>query len=217
MLFKQLPVRDFMADPFHYTYHIFLVNQLLLKLILQYFIGRWSWSSWNTIWGGRSWEWSNRLTHIGVIGFLSVYKIHPYKKSIISGHSLHKLSAKYYGPFQILRKVGPVAYTLCFLDSIKIHPTVHVSLSKRCFALPAHVSLPLVIDIAHPLYPNPESILQRWLVKKGGKVVAQVLVKWEGLSADDATWESYQALKVRFPDFWSLRTRISSRREVLLY
>ncbi|KAH0656045.1 hypothetical protein KY285_030927 [Solanum tuberosum] len=135
------------------------------------------------------------------VGDWVYHKIHPYKQSTVSGHSFHKLAAKYYGPFQILRKVGPVAYNLCFPDSIKIHPTVHVSLLKSCFALPAHVSLPPVIDIAHPFCPNPESILQRQMVKKGGKTVVQVLVKWEGLSADDSTWEFYQALNVRFPNF----------------
>ena len=75
------------------------------------------------------------------VGNWVYYMIHPYKKSTVSSHSFHKLAAKYYGPFQILRKVGLVAYTLCFPDSVKIHPTVHVSLLKRCFELPSHVSV----------------------------------------------------------------------------
>lgn len=141
------------------------------------------------------------MTGFFEVGDWVYYKIHPYKQSTVSSHSFHKLAAKYYGSFKILRKVGPVAYTLCFPDSVKIHPSVHVSLLKRCFALPTHVSLPSVIDIAHPLCPNPKSILETRMVKKGGKVVAQVLVKWKGLSADDSTWEFHQALKVRFPSF----------------
>ncbi|KAM3251835.1 cysteine-rich receptor-like protein kinase 26 [Capsicum annuum] len=131
----------------------------------------------------------HRSDRVFEVGDWVYFKIHPYKQTTVSGHSFHKLASKYYGPFQILKKMGLVAYTLAFPDIIKIHPTVHVSLLKKCFALPTQISLPPVLDIAHPLFPNPESILQRRMVKKGGKAVAQVLVKWEGLLVDDASWE----------------------------
>ncbi|GJV39704.1 hypothetical protein Tco_1418144 [Tanacetum coccineum] len=42
-----------------------------------------------------------------------------------------KLSAEYYGPFQVIAKVGAVAYTLKVLPNAAIHPTFHVSLLKK--------------------------------------------------------------------------------------
>lgn len=125
----------------------------------------------------------------------------PYKQLTISNQPFHKLASKYYGPFQILRKVGPVAYTLLFPASVKIHPTVHVSLLKKCYAVPSQISCPPVTDIASPHCPEPESILQQRMVTKGNKAVAQALVKWKGLPADVATWEFVNILHTRFPSF----------------
>lgn len=84
-------------------------------------------------------------------------------------------------------KVGPVAYTLLLPSFVKIHLTVHVSLLKKCYEVYSHISYLPNIDLVNPNCPTPESILQWRMVKKGNKVVAQVLVKWVGLSADVAT------------------------------
>nr|GEV73780.1 putative reverse transcriptase domain-containing protein [Tanacetum cinerariifolium] len=46
-----------------------------------------------------------------------------------------KLSPRYIRPFKILDRVGPIAYTLEFLEElIRIHSTFHVSNLKRCLA-----------------------------------------------------------------------------------
>jgi len=135
------------------------------------------------------------------VGDWVYFKVQPYKQATIAGHSFHKLAAKYYGPFQILKRVGPVAYTLLLPSSVKIHSTVHVSLLKKCYEIPAQISYPPVVDLANPHCPNPELVLQRRMVKKGNKAVAQLLVKWHGLPADAATWEFATTLKTRFPLF----------------
>ncbi|XP_070032730.1 uncharacterized protein [Nicotiana tomentosiformis] len=128
-------------------------------------------------------------------------KVQPYKRTTISSQPYHKLAAKFYEPFQVTKRIGSVAYTLLLLASVKIHPTVHVSLLKKCHVIPDHISYPPVVDIADPQCPEPELVLQRRMVKKGNKVVAQVLVKWQGIPAHDATWEYYNELKIRFPHF----------------
>lgn len=84
------------------------------------------------------------------VGDWVYFNAQPYKQVTVSAQPHHKLAAKYYGPFQIIKKVGPVAYTLLFSASVKIHPTVHVSLLKKCYKVSDHISYPTVIYIVNP-------------------------------------------------------------------
>lgn len=76
-----------------------------------------------------------------------------------------------------------------------------MSLLKRCYEAPSQISYPPTLDLASPYCPNPEAILQRRMVKKGNKAVAQVLVKWQGLPNEAATWEFATVLHTWFPAF----------------
>jgi hypothetical protein len=42
-----------------------------------------------------------------------------------------KLETHYYGPFEILERIGPIAYMLAFPKSLCIHNVFHVSLIKK--------------------------------------------------------------------------------------
>lgn len=55
-------------------------------------------------------------------------KIQPYRQITMSGSRVTKLSAKYYGPYQVLQKVGHVAYKLSLPPQLLLHPTFHVSI-----------------------------------------------------------------------------------------
>jgi len=86
-------------------------------------------------------------------------------------------------------------------ENSQIHPVFHVSQLKPFLPnyTPVFSVLPKVaeLDIQDLL---PEEILERRLVKKGGKAVPQVLVKWSKLPAQMATWEDWYVLKERFPE-----------------
>ncbi|XP_075087794.1 uncharacterized protein LOC142169783 [Nicotiana tabacum] len=105
-------------------------------------------------------------------------KVQPYKQTTISSQPYHKLAAKFYGLFQVTKRIGSAAYTLLLPASVKIHPTIHVSLLKKCHAIHDYISYPPVVDITNPQCLEPELVLQRRIVKKRNKVVAQKLVKW---------------------------------------
>jgi len=50
--------------------------------------------------------------------------------------------------------------------------------------VPSQISHPPTIDLTNPHCPDPEMVLQRTIVKRGNKVVAQLLVKWLRLPAE---------------------------------
>jgi hypothetical protein len=50
-----------------------------------------------------------------------------------------KLEAIYCGPFEILEKIGPVAYIIAFSTSMRVHNVFHVSLLKKYVSGPNHI------------------------------------------------------------------------------
>lgn len=59
------------------------------------------------------------------VGDWVYFKTQPYRKLSIATQPFHKLAAKYYGSFYIIKKVG-VAYTLLFSLSVKLYHCVCV-------------------------------------------------------------------------------------------
>jgi hypothetical protein len=57
-------------------------------------------------------------------------RVHPRKSSFNMGYCA-KMEHQYCGPFEILDRVGPVAYTLALLPTVKAHHVFHVSLLKK--------------------------------------------------------------------------------------
>lgn len=57
-------------------------------------------------------------------------KLQPYTQNSLATRESPKLSAKYYGPYKILDKVGSVAYCLQLPDGALIHLVFHVSQLK---------------------------------------------------------------------------------------
>ena len=100
-----------------------------------------------------------------------------------------KLSSKYFGPYRVLQRVGPIAYKIELPAGAKIHPVFHVSLLKQFIGDCPSVGLelPLVSDDG-VIQLEPETIIgSRW-VKNGGKFVGESLVKWKRLPREEATW-----------------------------
>jgi hypothetical protein len=93
-----------------------------------------------------------------------------------------KLSYKYFGLFQVLERVGLVAYRLALPEDSKIHNVFHVSRLKPFVADYTLVfsKLPMTTDL-EAAAAIPEQVLDRRLVKKGNSAIPQVFIKWTGL------------------------------------
>jgi hypothetical protein len=65
-------------------------------------------------------------------------KVMPRKSSLKLG-SCAKLAPKYCGSFEVLDRIGPVAYILSLPTNIKAHNVFHVSLLKKYVHDPNHV------------------------------------------------------------------------------
>lgn len=127
-------------------------------------------------------------------------KLQPYRQSTLKPHTKHKLLPKYYGPYQVLAKIGSVAYQLALPLNATIHNTFHVSQLKICTnpTPPAAHPIPLATLIQKGV---PESILDRKMVKRGNNHATKVLVKWKNLPVEQASWEYYHELLHQFPEF----------------
>jgi len=72
------------------------------------------------------------------VGENVLLKVKPKKSSLKLG-SCTKLTAIFCGPFEILDRIGPVAYILAFLVSMNVHNVFHVSLLNKYVHDPNHV------------------------------------------------------------------------------
>ncbi|XP_068657884.1 uncharacterized protein [Aristolochia californica] len=114
-----------------------------------------------------------------------------YRQHSLAGPARHKLSPKYFGPFAIIRCVGPVAYQLKFPDTAKLHDVFHVSLLKPHKG-PAPSSPPFLppVDNGHVIL-TPYAVLQVRVTNDKW----DILVQWPATDPEAMTWELLETFK----------------------
>ena len=103
-----------------------------------------------------------------------------------------KLTAKYYGPFRVVRQTSPVTYELKLPAASNIHPIMHVSLLKPLKWLGKGQKAPPLPEADGSGEYEVESILAHRTTKAGKK---KYLVKWKGYTFEESTWEPAQNFK----------------------
>lgn len=137
------------------------------------------------------------------VGDYVYLKLQPYRQTLVAFRSSMKLAPRFFGPYKIIDKVGPLAYRLVLPPGSQIHNVFHVSLLQKHLGTvaPTSTQLPPVSD-ASTILPQPEKILDRRVIRKGKyRPKSKILVKWLGAAVEDATWENEWRFSKTYPEF----------------
>lgn len=129
-------------------------------------------------------------------------KLQPYRQKSVQVRTNQKLAPKYYGPFQVLDCIGPVAYKLQLPEDAKIHNVFHVSQLKPFYGVvPATADIPDWFDNMTSFQRLPAAIIDTRMVKVRNAVQVQYLVQWLGCPVHEATWEIAADFVTKHPNF----------------
>lgn len=112
------------------------------------------------------------------------------------------MKPRYIGPYEILERVGDLAYRLALpLIQAQVHNVFRVSQLRKYVSDPSHV-----LD-APPLKIRPdasyEEVLIRILDRKDQKlrrrIIPYVKVQWSNHRENEATWELEEQMHDRYP------------------
>ena len=130
------------------------------------------------------------------------------KRSSLRLGSCLKLATRYCGPFEILEKIGPIAY-IDLPTSMNMHNVFHVSLLKKYVPNPNHIIDWNVIQVEHEgdLCVEPIQILDWKFKVLRNKSIGMVNVQWTCNGPEDDTreheenmWEEYLQFFVNFEE-----------------
>ncbi|KAL9421536.1 hypothetical protein AB3S75_033916 [Citrus x aurantiifolia] len=146
----------------------------------------------------------HRREVVFTVGDYVYLKLQPYRQKSVAFRSSLKLAPRYFGPYRILERIGPVAYKLALPAGSQIHNVFHVSLLKKFVGHvpPAVMELPPVSADTSTILPQPECVLDKRIIRKGTyRPKIEILVKWAGAPREDATWEDQRRFLKSYPKF----------------
>ena len=117
-----------------------------------------------------------------------------------------KLQPRFIGPYQILRKVGTVAYQLDLPPHLSNHHDVfHVSQLGKYVSDPSHIlvadDILLKPNISYQL--KPMRILERGEKTLRNKVIPLLKILWENIGSSEITWEKEQDMRSTYSELFT--------------
>nr|GEU92746.1 putative reverse transcriptase domain, ribonuclease H-like domain, aspartic peptidase domain protein [Tanacetum cinerariifolium] len=117
-----------------------------------------------------------------------------------------KLAPRFVGPFEIMEKVGPVAYRLDLLEELNgVHDLFHMLNLKKCMGDPT-LQVPLDenrVDAKLNFIEEPVEILEREFKKLKRSRIAIVKLRWNLKHGPKFMWEREDQIKLKYPHLFS--------------
>ncbi|GJY34481.1 putative reverse transcriptase domain-containing protein [Tanacetum coccineum] len=139
------------------------------------------------------------------VGDYVLLKVSPWKH-VVRFSKKGKLAPRFVGPFEIIEKLGPVAYQLDLPEELNgVHDTFHVLNLKKCLADPT-LKVPLddiQVDAKLIFVEEPVEILEREFKKLKRSRIAIVKVRWNLKRGPEFTWEREDQMKLKYPHLFS--------------
>ncbi|KAL0546091.1 hypothetical protein IC582_015996 [Cucumis melo] len=126
-------------------------------------------------------------------------------KGVLRFERRGKLSPRFVGPFEILERIGPVAYRLALPPSLSaVHDVFHISMLRKYVPDPSHVVdyEPLEIDESLSYVEQPVEVLAREVKTLRNKQIPLVKVLWRNHRVEEATWEREDDMRSRYPELF---------------
>ncbi|TYK09587.1 pol protein [Cucumis melo var. makuwa] len=126
-------------------------------------------------------------------------------KGVLRFEKNAKLSPHFVGPFEILERIGPVAYRLALsLSFSAVHDVFHVSMLRKYVTDLTHVVdfEPLQIKENLSYEEQPVEILAREVKMLRNRGIALVKVLWWNHGVEEATWEREEDMRAQYPELF---------------
>ncbi|XP_074303399.1 uncharacterized protein LOC141637891 [Silene latifolia] len=138
------------------------------------------------------------------VGDKVLLKVSP-MKGVMRFGKRGKLSQKFIGPYEILDRVGEVAYRLALPPALdRVHNVFHVSQLRKYVSDPTHVLEPEQVEINEQMsyVEGPKEILDRNVRKTRNGETPLVKVLWTNHNVEEETWETEAAMRDNYPNLF---------------
>ena len=124
------------------------------------------------------------------------------KRGVVRFGKRGKLSPRFIGSFEILERVGTIAYRLALPPSMSgVHKVFHVSMLRRYTPVPTHVVDwgEIEVDTDETFKEGPMCIINSRDKVLQRKTVRLVRVLWQHRGVKESTWEREDTLRATYP------------------
>ena len=124
------------------------------------------------------------------------------KRGVVRFDKQEKLSPRFIGPFEILERVGTVAYRLALPPNMSgVHEEFHVSMLRRYTPDLAHVVDwgEIEVDTDGTFEEGPMCIVHSWDQVLRRKTMRLVRVLWQHRGVEESTWEHEDTMRATYP------------------
>ncbi|KAD4584529.1 hypothetical protein E3N88_22130 [Mikania micrantha] len=139
------------------------------------------------------------------VGDRVMLKVSPWK-GVVRFAKKGKLTPRYVGPFEIIERIGPVAYRLSLPDELSgVHDVFHVSNLKKCLADETLV-IPIEeiqLDEHLRFVEEPLEIMDRKVKQLRRSRIPIVKVRWNSKRGPEFTWEREDHMRNKYPQLFA--------------